>query len=60
MERSGMRWRLDGAQPMLDVRAVYQSSYWDQFHRERIEREQETLHPHRDLLRDYPSKPLAA
>ena len=32
MERSGMRWRLAGAQAMLHVRAVYQSSYWDDFH----------------------------
>ena len=52
MERSGMRWRLDGAQPMLHVRAVYQSSYWDDFHQDRIAREQCTLHPHRALLGD--------
>jgi hypothetical protein len=50
MERSGMRWRLAGAQPMLHVRAVYQSSYWDQFHQNRIAREQGKLHPHRALL----------
>lgn len=53
MERSGMRWRLAGAQPMLHVRAVYQSSYWDAFHQERIASEQRILHPHRDLLGDY-------
>jgi len=53
MERSGMRWRLAGAQAMLHVRAVYQSSYWDDFHKARIAREQSTLHPHRVLLRDY-------
>ncbi len=53
MERSGMRWRLAGAQPMLHVRAVYQSSYWDDFHKERIAREQSTLHPHRVLLNEY-------
>ncbi|MGB8274193.1 MAG: ISKra4 family transposase [Alphaproteobacteria bacterium] len=57
MERSGMRWRLIGAQAMLHVRAVYQSSYWDRFHADRITREQSTLHPHRALLGDY--HPLA-
>src|SRR5262249_57357165 len=31
LERSGMRWRLDGAQAMLNVRAVWQSSYWENF-----------------------------
>jgi hypothetical protein len=35
MERSGMRWRLAGAQAMLHVRAVYQSAYWDDFHKVR-------------------------
>ena len=53
MERSGMRWRLVGAQAMLHVRAVYQSSYWDDFHQDRIAREQCKLHPHRALLSDY-------
>lgn len=53
MERSGMRWRLAGAQPMLHVRAVYQSSYWDEFHQDRMAREQSRLHPHRVLLNNY-------
>ena len=57
MERSGMRWRLAGAQPMLHVRAVYQSSYWDDFHRHRMVQEQRELHPHRDQIRNY--HPLA-
>jgi hypothetical protein len=59
MERSGMRWRLAGAQAMLHVRAVYQSSYWDNFHRERMAREQCVLHPHRLLLGDYHPLTLA-
>jgi hypothetical protein len=59
MERSGMRWRLAGAQPMLHVRAVYQSSYWDDFHQNRIAQEQGTLHPHRALLGDYHPVTLA-
>jgi len=32
MERSGMRWTVDGAQAMLNVRALHQSSYWNEFH----------------------------
>ena len=53
MERSGMRWCLAGAQPMLHVRAVYQSSYWDDFHQDRMAPEQSQLHPHRGLLSNY-------
>jgi hypothetical protein len=53
MERSGMRWRLAGAQSMLHMRAVYQSSYWNNFHQDRMAREQLHLHPHRALLADY-------
>jgi hypothetical protein len=59
MERSGMRWRIAGAQPMLHVRAVYQSSYWDVFHQDRIAREQGTFHPHRALLGNYHPVTLA-
>jgi hypothetical protein len=59
MERSGMRWRLAGAQPMLHVRAVYQSSYWDDFHQDRMAQEQGRLHPHRALLNNYHLSALA-
>jgi len=59
MERSGMRWRLTGAQPMLHVRAIYQSSYWDDFHRDRMAREQSTLHRHRALIRNHYPMALA-
>ena len=31
MERSGMQWTLTGAQAMLNLRALRQSSYWDEF-----------------------------
>lgn len=53
MERSGMRWRLAGAQSMLHVRAVYQSTYWDQFHHDRATQEQASIHPNRALLANY-------
>lgn len=60
MERSGMRWRLDGAQAMLNVRAVWQSSYWQEFHMYRIKQEQLRLHLHRALLKNYNATPLCA
>ena len=50
MERSGMRWTQAGAQAMLDVRAVHQSSYWDEFHQHRIDRQTESINPYRALL----------
>jgi hypothetical protein len=59
MERSGMRWRLAGAQPMLQVRAVYQSSYWEDFHHDRMTREQSTAHPHRNLIPKHHAMVLA-
>lgn len=60
MERSGMRWTLEGARNMLNVRAAFQSSYWDQLQRSRIARDQLVLHLHRDLLGDYTPLQLAA
>ena len=53
MERSGMRWRLDGAQAMLNVRAVWQSSYWESFQTFRIKHEQARLHTNRALITNY-------
>jgi hypothetical protein len=53
MERSGMRWRLHGAQAMLNVRAVWQSSYWERFQKFRIQKEQATLHTNRTLIENY-------
>ena len=53
MERSGMRWTLVGAQAMLNVRAVYLSDYWPDFHERRIIHEQESLSRHRHLIEGY-------
>ncbi len=60
MERSGMRWRLSGAKAMLNVRAVHQSDYCTEFHAHRREAELVTLHPLRELLKDYHPAQLAA
>ena len=59
MERSGMRWRLTGAQADASRPSRVQSSYWDDFHQDRIAREQCALHPHRVLLGDYHPVTLA-
>jgi hypothetical protein len=45
MERTGMRWVLDGAQSMLGLRCIHLSGYWDDFVRFRIARECERLYP---------------
>ena len=51
MERSGMRWSIDGAQAMLDVRSTYLNDDWDQFTAYRIKKETEKLHSIEILLR---------
>ena len=45
MERTGMRWVLDGAQSMLALRSIYLSGLWDEFTRFRIEKERSRLYP---------------
>ncbi len=37
MEQTGMRWRLEGAQAMLDLRATYINGHWKRFHDHGIE-----------------------
>jgi hypothetical protein len=60
MERSGMRWTLVGAKAMLNVRAVFQSQYWREFHDQRMADELKTNHPLRQLLQNYrPEQALA-
>ncbi len=45
MERTGMRWVLDGAHSMLALRSVSLSGLWDEFTRFRIEKERLRLYP---------------
>jgi hypothetical protein len=59
MERSGMRWTLEGARSMLHVRAAFQSDYWREFLDSRMATDVEQTHPHRDLLEDYTPSMLA-
>jgi hypothetical protein len=53
MERGGMRWRLAGAQAMLNVRCVSASSEWDNFGTWRQTKEALRVHPHRELVANY-------
>jgi hypothetical protein len=56
MERAGMRWSIDGAQAMLDVRSTYLNDDWDQFTAYRIKKETERLHSNRNIIKkiDWP------
>lgn len=53
MERSGMRWTIEGAQPMLHIRAVHQSPHQDDFYDVRIKTELQSLYPHKSLIKNY-------
>jgi len=50
MERSGMRWRIESAQAMLDVRSIYLNGDWDDFMTYRIEKETQRLYPYREFV----------
>lgn len=58
MERSGMRWTLEGARSMLNVRAAFQSDHWRTFMNWHIEHEVNQTHPNRHLLQDYTPQTL--
>jgi len=47
MELTGMRWRIPGAQAMLDLRAVYINGDWDSFQEHRVQEEGRRLYPYR-------------
>ncbi len=59
MERAGMRWTVDRAQAMLDLRSTYLNGDWDEFTAFRIKRETARLYPHRELF-DGNEWPIAA
>jgi hypothetical protein len=50
MERAGMRWSIEGAQAMLDIRSTYLNDDWDQFIAYRIKKETERLHSNRNII----------
>ena len=53
MERSGMRWTLEGARSMLNLRAAHQSNHWRTFLNDYIATETVNAHPHRNLILQY-------
>lgn len=59
MERSGMRWTLEGARSMLHVRAAYQSDYWSQFHDQRKAKIIACTHVNQSLIAHYNPSALA-
>lgn len=59
IERSGLRWTLECARSMLHVRAAFQSDYREAYLTDRMTRERERIHPHRDLLGNYQPMALA-
>ena len=50
MEKSGMRWRIEGAQAILSLRAIYVNDDWAAFHTARIQAEQHKLYPYKRRL----------
>jgi len=53
MEHGGMRWTLEGAQAMLDVRCVCASSEWDNFCSWRQAEQGKRVHPFRVAVANY-------
>jgi len=59
MERSGMRWTLEGTRSMLNVPAAFQSDHWRGFQDSYVERQTSQTYPHRNLPGDYKAMTLA-
>lgn len=59
MERSGMRWTMNGAQAMLDMRSIFLNDDWAEFQEFRIQKETEALYPYKSMF-DEVQWPLAA
>ncbi len=52
MEGTGMRWRTEGAQAMLDLRAVYLNGEWADFQAYRVRQNGHTLYPYRERVQE--------
>jgi hypothetical protein len=51
MERAGMRWKVPGAQAMLQLRAIHANGDWLAFQDARIKHETVRLYPHARVLK---------
>lgn len=45
LERAGMKWVMEGAQAMLDLRSIHLGDQWNEFQAFRIRKENERLYP---------------
>jgi len=54
MERTGMNWIIEGAQPMLDLRCVFLSGQWDEFMESYINSQIKSTHPYRAMIDSLP------
>jgi hypothetical protein len=52
MERAGMRWKVPGAQAMLQLRTIHANGDWESFQDSRIEQETRRLYPNKKSLRE--------
>ncbi len=59
MERSGMRWTLEGARSMLNVRAAFQSDHWQSFLHWNMQQQVSVTHPNRHAVANYRPPTLA-
>ena len=53
MQRSGMRWTIDGAQAMLDLRSTAINDQWSAFQTNIIKTETRRLYPDRRILQQF-------
>lgn len=59
MERTGMRWKVPGAQAMLQLRVIRIHGDWRAFQEYRVDQETLRLYPHADAMENIPW-PIAA
>jgi hypothetical protein len=59
MERAGMRWKVPGAEAMLELRTIHANGNWEEFQRYRIDRETARLYPHASHVADSPKAKAA-
>jgi hypothetical protein len=50
MERAGMRWKVPGAEAMLELRTIAANGDWEQFQNYRIGYENRRLYPHTEIF----------
>jgi hypothetical protein len=50
MERAGMRWKVPGAEAMLELRTIAANGDWEKFQNHRIDQENRRLYPHTEIF----------